>query len=92
MKNNQTSDSKEKLEKHNTTLETWKKRKLSDINLIPFETACTYLIIPHSINNIPNITKPITIFNNNDSISIRLIDIPNQFDEINDQDQLTTNL
>lgn len=91
MKNNQISDSKENLERYNTTLETWKKRKLNDINSIPFDTACTDLIIPNSTSNAPNVPTAITIFNNNENISIGMIDIPNQFDELNTQEQFVTN-
>jgi cell division GTPase FtsZ len=91
MKNNQISDSKEKLEIYNTTLETWKKRKLSDINSIPFDAAYTDVIIPNSTSNAPHVPQAITIFNNKENISIGMIDIPNQFDEINTQEQFITN-
>jgi cell division GTPase FtsZ len=91
MKNNQILDFKEKLEIYNTTLETWKKRKLNDINLIPFDAACTDLIILNSSGNKPNFPTAITIFNNSERISIGLIHIPNQFDEINTQEQFITN-
>jgi cell division GTPase FtsZ len=91
MKNNQISDSKEKLEIYNTALETWKKQKLSDINSIPFDAACTDLIIPSSPSNAPNVPTAITIFNNNENISIGMIDIPNQYDKKNTQEQFAAN-
>lgn len=91
MKNNQISDSKEKIEIYNTALETWKKQKLTDINSIPFDPACTDLIIQNSSSNAPHVPKAITIFNNNENISIGMIDITNQFDKINTQEQFVIN-
>jgi len=91
MKNNQTSDSKEELDIYNTALETWKKRKSIDIHSIPFDAACTDLIIPISTSDTLNIPTAITIFNSNENISIGMIDIPNQFDEINTQVEFVTN-
>ena len=70
MKNNHISDFKEKSEIYDTALETWKKQKLSDINSISFDAACTDLIIPNSISNAAHVPTAITIFNNKESISI----------------------
>jgi hypothetical protein len=91
MKNNQISDSKEKLELYNTALETSSKYKINDINLITFDVVCADLIIPNSTSNTGNGPTAITIFNNNENISIGMIDIPNQLDEINTQEQFVTN-
>lgn len=91
MEDNKALESKERVKQFNKKVDDWNDRQLLGLNSIPFDEVCTDLIIPNSISNAPNVPTAITIFNNNESISIGLIDIPNHFDNTNTQEKFTAN-
>lgn len=87
MRKNQITDAKERLKAYNKAQEAWEKRKLLDVNLLPFNEVCVDLIVANSNNNKANEPISVRIFNNQESINIGCLVIPNQFDEINTQEQ-----
>lgn len=87
MNNDQILNREERLKEYNKAQEAWEKRKLLDVNSLPFDKVCADLIIRNSINNKANEPILATIFNNEESITVGLFMIPNQFDERNTQEQ-----
>jgi cell division protein FtsZ len=87
MDNIRNENRRAKLKAYNLALETWEKRKLLDVNSLPFDKVCADLIITNSIKNKTNEPMLATIFNNEESTNIALFLIPNQFDERNTQEQ-----
>lgn len=90
MDNNQTQI-KERLKAYNKDLADWNKRRLLDVNSIPFNEVCADLIITNSINNNANEPVSLRIFNSQESINIGMILIPDQFDETNTHEQFINN-
>ena len=87
MEDKRMNERKKRLKKFNQDWEAAEKRKLIDVNYLPFEEDCADLIITKL--NSDNVNEPLLakIFNNQKSITIGCFVIPNQFDEINTQEQ-----
>lgn len=92
MKNQKIAVIKKRVTAYDKAQEEWGQRKLIDVNSLPFDEVCADLIVKNSDNKKVNEVMRIRIFNNQESLNIGCLFIPNQFKELDTQEQFIVNI